>query len=111
MARQNNLLRLKPKPCEHVTLEMREGKHFLVVHHNGIVSRLCTRLFRRPERTYIELDELGVFVWQRCDGATDIQAIAGDMSARFGERAEPVLGRLVQFVRILVNNRLITLEQ
>jgi hypothetical protein len=56
----------------------------------------------------VHLDEIGTFVWRRCDGATRVDSIAGAMRAHFGDRVEPVEGRLTLFLQQLVRGRFVT---
>ena len=57
----------------------------------------------------IRLDEVGTLVWKASDGTTRLAQIAEQLRQRFGERVEPLEGRLRQFMRRLVRARLIEL--
>lgn len=56
----------------------------------------------------LKLDEIGSFVWQRCDGATDIKQIGEQLAAHFGDKVEPVHERLGLFLRSLERSKSIT---
>jgi hypothetical protein len=58
----------------------------------------------------VHLDDVGTFVWQRCDGSTPVREIAAAMHDHFGERVEPVEDRLVLFLQHLVRSRFLVVE-
>jgi hypothetical protein len=60
------------------------------------------RLGSRPLR--LRLDEVGSFVWGRCDGDRKVAAISEDLRLEFGERIEPAEERLVLFLTGLLRN-------
>lgn len=57
----------------------------------------------------VHLDEVGSFIWERCDGKTTVAEILAAMEAHFGERVTPALDRLALFLRQLEGGRLIRL--
>jgi hypothetical protein len=67
---------------------------------------LC-HLLRRPIYVSIRLDELGSFVWKKCDGATTLEAIFDDLQNNFDE--ENLEERLTLFVYQLLEQQLISL--
>lgn len=75
--------------------------------NQGFYNRLAQKLFKRPRISHIRLDEYGSFVWQQMDGKKTVYQISGLLSDRFGKEAEPVLDRLVEYLRILHQNKLI----
>lgn len=76
---------------------------------SGWLGRRLQALFRsRPYR--VVLDDVGSFVWRRCDGAARVEEIALAMRARFGERVEPVEDRLVSFLQSLLRGRFVELR-
>lgn len=106
-AKQNNLMIKRPAGRENVAME--EGEQ-LTVYHNHWLSKLCSRYFRTPRQTYIKLDPYGAFVWRHCNGQHTVADIARLMGEEFGEQAEPVLERLIVFLRMLLGRKLIVLE-
>lgn len=105
--RQNNLMVKRPAGREHVAAI--EDEQQLVVYHNHWLSKLCSRFFRTPQQTYIKLDAYGAFVWRHCNGEYTVADIARLMGEEFGEQAEPVLERLIVFLRMLLGRKLIVL--
>ena len=75
--------------------------------HRGFYAWLAQWLFRRPRVSHIRLDAMGSFVFQCIDGKRTVGALAELVKAEFGEDAEPLDGRLVQYLKILRNNGLI----
>lgn len=78
----------------------------VVIHmvHRGFYAWLAQRFFRRPRVSHIELDEMGSFIFLLLDGVRTIGDIALLVKAEFGEKAEPLYDRLVQYMKILHNN-------
>lgn len=84
------------------------GKVEVTVENKGLFNRIAQIFFRRPKVSYIEMDEYGSYLWQQIDGESDIHQLSIRMKEHFGKKAEPVVERLVQFMRILQNNHYIS---
>ncbi len=56
----------------------------------------------------LNLDEVGSFVWQHCDGMKSIEEIAQRMSKKFGPEVDPVNDRLTLFFQSLEKSKSIT---
>lgn len=84
-------------------------KGIVTVHvvNKGFYNWLAQRLFHRPRVSHILMDEYGSFVWQQVDGKKTVYEISGLVKKKFGNAAEPLLERLVQFFRILYRNRFV----
>lgn len=85
-----------------------EGAVTVTVIRKGIFDKIAQVVFRRPKSSQIRLDEFGSFIWQQIDGERDIHEISVLVKEMFGEKAEPLLERLIQFFEILKDNRFIT---
>lgn len=106
---QNNLLLKRPAGRPNVIAE--EGtEQRLIIYHNHWLSKLCSRYFRTPPQTYFNLDTYGYFVWSHCNGEYTVADIARLMREEFGQQAEPVMERLIVFLRILLGRKLIVLQ-
>lgn len=57
----------------------------------------------------IDLDEMGSFVWQLCDGKNTVQDIIDKTKVEFGDKVEPAEERVNLFINQLRKNKLITL--
>ncbi len=105
--KRNNMLVMKPILKEHYRLEPspdEDTQLILVVPRTGWLERLSIRWLGQPEAIRVQLDELGSFVLSRCDGTRTVQELADALEQAFGQKAEPVLPRLVQFLKILDAN-------
>ena len=88
----NNIVLLVPK----------FGNHFL---GKWIMSKL-----KRPHYR-LKLDEIGSFIWERCDGSHNIKEIGDQLSAQFGEKIDPVHERLGLFFQSLNQTKSLTWMQ
>lgn len=84
-----------------------EGIVTVHVLNQGFYNRLAQKLFGKPSVSHIRLDGYGSFVWKQMNGMRTVYEIAGLVKDRFGEEAEPVIGRLVKYFQILYQNKLI----
>lgn len=63
------------------------------------------RELRRP------LDGPGSFIWQMCDGTNDITIICTAVDDAYKEEMEPVLKRVVGFIKLLAERGLIDITR
>ncbi len=73
----------------------------LEVENKGLANRIAQKLLKKPKISYIHLEEFGSFIWTVIDGKRDITAIGKLTRERFGEKAEPLYERLLQYFKIL----------
>jgi hypothetical protein len=59
----------------------------------------------------VHLDDVGSFVWHRCDGATPVSEIASGLREKFSERIEPAEERLVEFLTSLLRARYLSVDE
>ncbi len=83
------------------------GRVTVHVVNRGFYNRIAQKLFKRPPVSHIALDEYGSFVWHQMDGKRSVYEISKLISARYGEAAEPVVPRLVQYIETLYQNKFI----
>jgi hypothetical protein len=84
------------------------GRVTVLVEHNHRMDRLAQRFLHKPRITQVHLEEMGSFIWQLIDGERSVYAIGQCVSQQFGERAEPLYERLVQYMQSMENAELIT---
>ena len=72
--------------------------------HRGFYAAIAQKLFHRPRVSHIHLDEVGSFIFPYLDGQRTVGDIAALVHEEFGEAAEPLYDRLVQYMKILHNN-------
>ncbi len=96
-----NYLEKKPKRgIENWTVDD-SGLVTLEVENKGVFNRIAQKLFKKPKVSYIHLDEMGSFIWQKIDGESDIITIGEAVKAHFGEKAEPLYERLAKYIKML----------
>ncbi len=86
-----------------------EGRVQLTVHRTGMLNWVSQKLFKAPESSTVDLDEYGSFLWLRIDGERTVEELARQLKEQYGEQAEPLYERLVQYMKILKNNKFIEL--
>lgn len=79
--------------------------------HKGVYAAIAQTFFHRPKVSHVKLDEYGSFLWRRMDGKTDVGALGQMLEAEFGEGAQPLYPRLVQYIRTLLSHKFIALKQ
>lgn len=85
-----------------------EGKVTLEIENKGVFNRIFQVILKKPKISYIHLDETGSFVWPLIDGEKDITEIGKYVEEHFGEKANPLYERLIQYFQILENYKFIT---
>jgi len=69
--------------------------------------------FKLPEgatRTF-ELDEMGVFVWDRCDGKTSVEQILRDLASHYNLNLREVEVSTMRFLEMLGRRGLIEVKE
>lgn len=77
------------------------GAVTLLVENKGVFNRIAQKCFKKPKISYIHLDEMGNFIWPLMDGKRTVYDISELVHEEFGEKAEPLYNRLVQYMRNL----------
>lgn len=97
-------------PIHHKSCSFHINDESLVVidiEHKGFYNIIAQKIFKKPRFSHITLDEFGTFVYNSIDGKHTIYDISILVHAKFGEKAEPLIERLVQYIHILRNNNFI----
>lgn len=81
----------------------------VVIHmeNRGIFAKVAQVAFRRPQFSHITLEKFGSFIWSRIDGIKSVYDIALLVKAEFGEEAEPLYDRILQYFRSLQSHNFI----
>lgn len=74
---------------------------------NHAIGKWLMAHMNRPNYR-LKLDEIGSFVWERCDGHKNVREIGQKLSKQFGDKVEPVYERLHLFFKSLERNQSIT---
>lgn len=69
-------------------------------------------LFRPPKdaRRKFELDEMGLFVWNRCDGQTSIEQVLTALAERYSISSRDAEVSTLKFLQMLARRGLIEIE-
>lgn len=84
-----------------------EGKVTLEIENKGVFNRIFQVLLKKPKISFIYLDDMGSFVWPLIDGEKDLTEIGKYVEEHFGEKANPLYERLIQYFQILENYKFI----
>lgn len=107
-----NYLDFIPKHNETHTWKVDEqGTVIVFVENKGVFHHIAQKYFRRPKVSQIHLEEMGSFIWPLIDGERSIMEIGALVKEHFGEEAEPLYPRLVQYIKMLENNNLIQVKK
>ncbi|QDA30556.1 PqqD family protein [Thermococcus indicus] len=102
-------MNLVPVRNEKIELRKIEGRYYLLIPMDSKLDFLARRLHGDYRR--IELDEMGAYTWELCDGRRTVKEIGKALKARFGENAEPLYERLVTFLFELAKRYLIEFKR
>lgn len=98
-----NYLEFVPVPAKNLKYETVDGKVTIFQENKGVFNYIAQKLWHKPRVSQIHLDEMGNFIWPLMDGERDIMAIAALIKEEFGEKAEPLYNRAVQYFKTLVS--------
>jgi hypothetical protein len=76
----------------------------------GEIGKRFCQMFRLGEIIGIKLDEIGSFIYERCDGCRTVRNLLQEVKEEFGERIEPALPRVRAFLHSLEKNGLICFQ-
>ena len=74
----------------------------------GLLAKYIQPRLKKPYHK-VRLDEVGTFVWRQIDGVSTVDNISIAMKHHFGEKVEPVVDRLVQFLSTMFRHKFIEL--
>ena len=107
----NKLKELYPvRNCEY---EKNENGLVIVLFKNTKPSFIEKLFFKKLiEKPYkIDLDEIGSFIYEICDGKLNTEEVINKTREHFGVKVEPTEPRVIKFVEQLNRNKLITLYE
>ena len=109
MKNKQNFLDLIPiKNPDFLWGENQDGLVTVTMLHTGFFDRIAQDIFHKPPYSRLDLDIYGSFIWKQIDGDRSVHAIAMLFRDAFGEEAEPLFPRIVQFFGILKTQRFIS---
>lgn len=84
-----------------------EGLTQIIIYRNSLLDKIVRKLFFTPDKYIVDLDRLGSLVWDSIDGKKSVYEISKIVKNEFGEDAEPLYERLIEYMIILKNNKFI----
>lgn len=84
-----------------------QGMVTIYIENKGVFHRFAQKFFDKPKVSQIHLEEMGSFIWPLIDGERSIMIIGELVDEHFGEDAQPLYPRLVQYIKMLENTDLI----
>ena len=99
--KENYLEKIPVRKEKYRFTESDDGLVTIEIDNKGFFNRLLQKIAKKPKVSYVHLDENGSFVWKQIDGKRDIIKIGELVEEHFGDAANPVYERLVQFFAML----------
>jgi len=83
------------------------------VKFEGKLGKWFCDVLKKPNYIIVNLDEMGSFIWKRCDGKTTVEEILEELKENMGEKFEKdgIGPRSFYFIRMLRNRRFVTWEE
>ncbi|AKP45797.1 hypothetical protein BSM4216_0453 [Bacillus smithii] len=97
--RKKNLLEMVPVLKDNLKID--HENQSLIVPRTNLIERFSVRFLKQPSERKIQLDDLGFFVIRHIDGKSTVLELANVVETKLGDKASPVLERLVTFLSIL----------
>lgn len=79
----------------------RNGILVLKVENTGWFNTIAQKVFNKPRYTHVHMDKMGTFIWPLIDGERTIHDIAMLVKEEYGEAAEPLYPRIIQYFKIV----------
>lgn len=99
---ETDFLECVPKRVEKIEYSKdSNGNVVLKMKNTGLFNRIAQIVLKKPEISYIHLDEIGSCVWLLSDGEKTVTELGESVEKRFGEKVHPLYGRLSQYLRTL----------
>lgn len=105
---QENYMDYVPKHNQLFPFQKNKKNHIEIkIKNKGIIKKVTQVLLKKPKYTYIELEDMGSFIWEQIDGERTVYDIGLLVKERFGKEAEPLFERLIEYLHILRRNNFI----
>lgn len=78
------------------------GEVTIFVENKGFFNFLMQKLLNKPRFSQVHLEEFGSFIWNQIDDRKTVEQLGTEVSARFGEKAEPLYPRLTMYLKMLL---------
>ncbi len=112
MKKKENYLERCPKRPKGLSWTIdNSGIVTLEIENKGWMNRIAQTFFHKPKISYIHLDELGSFLWQKIDGKKTLIELGKEVEAEFGDKANPLYERLAKYFQILDSYQFISWDE
>lgn len=108
--KEDNFLLYVPRH-KHSVWEEKNGRVYLIFHHKKLIEKLVIWLYKKPDVSDIELDEMGSAAWKLIDGKKTVFEISELLREKFGNSQEDSQERLIMFVRYLLRRGWVSLDR
>lgn len=98
-----NYLEFIPVHAKNLKYDVTDGKVTIYQENTGLFNRIAQIIWKKPKVSQIHLDEMGNFIWPHINGENSIMDIAALIKEKYGDKAEPLYNRVVQYFRTLVS--------
>ena len=105
-----NHLDFIPKIKEDLRWEKNPKDVTIYIENKGVMNRIAQKVLHKPKVSQIHLDEMGTFIFPLIDGTKSVYDIAQLVKDEFGEKAEPLYNRMVQYMRTLESYEFIAMK-
>lgn len=105
-----NYLDFIPKIKEDLRWEKTPKDVTIYIENKGVMNRIAQKVLHKPKVSQIHLDEMGTFIFPLIDGMKSVYDIAQLVKEEFGEKAEPLYQRIVQYMRTLESYEIIAMK-
>ncbi len=95
--------------CEYEIEDGLTVVHYVDPNPPKIIKWFFKKLAQKPQK--IDLDEIGSYVWENCDGNNSVAEISNKLREKFGEKVEPAEERVTQFIHQMNGTQLIKLYE
>lgn len=106
---QNYMDKVPFKASERPWQENENGIVEITVTHTGFYARLAQKYFKKPQISYISLDNYGTVVWKNINGKNTIYDIVKLMEKAFPNEKYRMLERIVTYMAALETNKFVYL--
>ena len=104
-----NYLELKPSRNPLIKWSEENSAVTLELENKGAMNRVFQFLLKKPKISYIHLEEIGSFLWPLLEGEKTIEDLGVLVKEKFGEKAEPLYERLIEYFKILESHKFIVM--
>lgn len=98
-----NYLEFIPIPANGLKYDVTDGKVTIFQENTGMFNRIAQFVLKKPAISQIHLDEMGNFIWPHINGKNTIMDIAKIIKDEYGDKAEPLYNRVVQYFKTLAS--------